>query len=388
MPQGSPPSQIFRGISPCHHRLIPITISRTKKRMPQSGDSPFTRCVELTMARDCVGSGGGDVSTTMLSNVKRHSSGHSNDHVHHNEVEESAKEGCHFHAGVEHCAGASKPANPCARRDRKYSIPLRIGATFAILVTSSIAVFGPILLKQLTKVSVTSLAFTLIKQFGAGVIVATAFLHLLTHAQLLFGSECIGSLKYEGTATAITMAGVFLAFLMEYLGARFISRRNSRGTTAGGAPSIKGVKEIGHPLGEPSGQPCIPLDTVAQDRLSVGVMESGIIFHSICKNTGHFFLFPSAAVIDIVHSNRCHFGGCRGLWIHISLHRYYLPSSVRGPGPWRSNRLPPRANTNAHEAGYGRRFRSYHAPWYGHRNRRAKQIQRKRQNDANYSWNS
>ncbi|CAZ81315.1 unnamed protein product [Tuber melanosporum] len=175
----------------------------------------------------------------------------------HSEPEgEEARGNCHFHAGVEHCTGGSSVSGPsCARINRNYNIPLRIGATFTILATSSIAVFCPIFLKQFTKLSTTSMTFTIIKQFGTGVIIATAYVHLLTHAQLLFGSECVGDLGYESTATGIAMAGTFLSFLLEYLGTRFIARRRGR-----------------YPIGT---------SPATSDKLSVAVMEMGIIFHSI-----------------------------------------------------------------------------------------------------------
>ncbi|KAI0884948.1 uncharacterized protein GGS22DRAFT_162354 [Annulohypoxylon maeteangense] len=54
-----------------------------------------------------------------------------------------------------------------------------------------------------------------LKQFGTGVVISTAFVHLLTHAQLMFSNECIGELQYEATTSAIVMAGMFFAFTVE-----------------------------------------------------------------------------------------------------------------------------------------------------------------------------
>lgn len=41
-----------------------------------------------------------------------------------------------------------------------------------------LAVFGPILLSRLTQLKFSGLIFTMIKQFGTGVIVATAYIHV------------------------------------------------------------------------------------------------------------------------------------------------------------------------------------------------------------------
>lgn len=85
---------------------------------------------------------------------------------------------CHFHAGVEHCVGADgkEVAKTCERIDRDYNIKLRVGLLFVMLVTSSIGVFSPILLSAY--VSPKHVAFTILRQFGTGVIISTAFIHV------------------------------------------------------------------------------------------------------------------------------------------------------------------------------------------------------------------
>ncbi|KZF23736.1 Zip-domain-containing protein [Xylona heveae TC161] len=201
----------------------------------------------------------------------------------------NGKKNCHFHAGVEHCieegeSEHSSDTKSCDRIDRNYNIPLRIGLLFVILATSAIAVFSPILLAQFTQVTLNSLAFTALKQFGTGVIIATAFVHLLTHAQLMFANECLGTLTYEATTTAIAMAGAFLAFLFEYIGGRLVmsrsSRKSSPGTDHGSdieqvTPKEDqrkhGLTALGHGHGLAK----------SDDHFKVGVMEAGIIFHSI-----------------------------------------------------------------------------------------------------------
>lgn len=210
---------------------------------------------------------------------------------------------CHFHAGVEHCTGGSSAEEAtCERPDRDYNVKIRIGSLFIVLFTSSIAVFGPILLHRYSKsISTTGIRFTMIKQFGTGVIIATAFVHLLTHASLQFASECLGELDYEATTTAIAMAGAFLAFLVEFVGGRYVMHRRDqkaivRGNSTGSSIEGVGEEKSQNPRTREDlemSQQSPPLvfhgahkHDIAEgdDKLSVWVMEAGIIFHSICMS--------------------------------------------------------------------------------------------------------
>ncbi|KAL2257050.1 hypothetical protein VTK26DRAFT_730 [Humicola hyalothermophila] len=181
----------------------------------------------------------------------------------HHEEDEEAHGGrnCHFHAGVEHCTGGSTEAT-CERVDRDYNIRLRIGLLFVMLVTSSIGVFSPIVVANY--VSPGHIVFTILKQFGTGIIISTAFIHLFTHAVLMFRNECLGELEYEATAAAILMAGLFLSFLVEYAGSRFIQWHASK--------SHHGHVESGHGHSSPLAR---------TDMVNISVLEAGVVFHSL-----------------------------------------------------------------------------------------------------------
>ncbi|KAM0269058.1 hypothetical protein ACHAQH_009836 [Verticillium albo-atrum] len=167
-------------------------------------------------------------------------------------------ENCHFHAGVEHCVAPGESESggtrSCERVDRDYDVPLRVGLLFVVLVTSAIGVFGPIFLMRVLP-SRLHVIFLIIKQFGTGVIISTAFVHLYTHAQLMFANPCLGSLKFEGTTSAVVMAGIFLSFLVEYIGQRVVKSKLARGPDA---------KSWFRP-----------------ETVSIMVLEAGILFHSI-----------------------------------------------------------------------------------------------------------
>lgn len=179
---------------------------------------------------------------------------------------------CHFHAGVEHCVNSSgETVVTCERIDRDYNIPVRVGTLFAILVTSSISVFLPLFFNVVMKASLDGIVLTVFTQFGSGVIVSTALVHLITHAQLMFANNCL-ELKYEATATAIVMAGLFLGFLADYISTRLIVERRKVVESASDVSGEEKLPEvvIGHAHG---------LD--GSDKASVLMLEAGIIFHSV-----------------------------------------------------------------------------------------------------------
>ncbi|KAJ3577192.1 hypothetical protein NPX13_g3372 [Xylaria arbuscula] len=200
--------------------------------------------------------GDGDVEVEVLVDADAASDELNHDHAEEEEADEdteahSEKEHCHFHAGVEHCTGGDSESGEvqCSRRDRDYNIPLRIGLVFVMLATSFIGVALPIFLKPLLPEKFQGI-FILLKQFGTGVIIATALIHLFTHANLMFTNECLGELEYEAVTAAIVLAGMFVAFLVEHISHRIARKYWSK------TPN-------------------------SNDIVSVLVLEAGIIFHSL-----------------------------------------------------------------------------------------------------------
>ncbi|KAH7130540.1 ZIP zinc transporter-domain-containing protein [Dendryphion nanum] len=205
---------------------------------------------------------------------------------------------CHFHSGVEHCVGGGEsehgPKN-CAFQPREYNIPIRIGLLFVILVTSALGVFTPIIITSFTKWTQASTIFVILRQFGTGVVLSTALVHLYTHATLMFANECLGELLYEGVTSAIVLAGVFLSFLIDYLGARFIIWKQGRNTASSieDRASANDVTDVKGAPATPSGTIAISEDSHGHghghgvgghkidEKLSVAVLEAGIVFHSI-----------------------------------------------------------------------------------------------------------
>jgi zinc transporter 1/2/3 len=191
--------------------------------------------------------------------------------------------------------GGSESKVSCDATTRDYNIPLRVGLLFVILFTSAFGVFLPILTTRFNIISQTNIIFVILKQFGTGIVLSTAFVHLFTHADLMFGNECLGELQYEGTTAAVFLAGLFLSFLADYFGARFVQwRSNKQASTDSeirGAPtngSDKAVSASSTPENEfnrshglPHAHGAVHETTPMEEKINVMNLEAGIIFHSI-----------------------------------------------------------------------------------------------------------
>lgn len=240
--------------------------SATVTSLPDSYDDCHKHGQDLF----CVDEEGRDVEVRQVG-AEEGEEDHSEHGEDHSEEPSSGGENCHFHAGVEHCVGGDESESAtatlnCERTDRDYNVPLRIGFLFIILVTSAIGVFGPIFLQKALPKRLDGI-FTILKQFGTGVIISTAFVHLYTHASLMFDNQCLASrIRYEATPAAILMAGLFLSFLIEYLGQRFVQRKAAKEAAAAASASL-----------------ALDPRTVYEktEMINIMVLEAGIIFHSL-----------------------------------------------------------------------------------------------------------
>lgn len=202
-----------------------------------------------------------------------------------------------------HCVDANGRTvdTGCAAPNHDYDVPLRIGLLFVILATSAIGVFVPILTSRFTSVSMNGTLIVAMRQFGTGVIISTAIVHvrsiaalvsslitnqmqLFTHAELFFSNDCIEGIEYEATAGAILIAGLFVTFIIEYVAHRWIDRKRhmfeKRSASAPATAEANTQKEASEgTLSETSSseQHYTPKSLA----LNTAVMEAGIIFHSI-----------------------------------------------------------------------------------------------------------
>ncbi|KAF4468265.1 membrane zinc transporter [Fusarium albosuccineum] len=98
---------------------------------------------------------------------------------------------------------------------------LRIAAIFIILASSLIGALSPIILARQKKIPVPKFAFFICKFIGTGVIIATAFMHLLVPAVEALTDECLADRLGEyDWAEAIALMTVIIMFFIEMLATR------------------------------------------------------------------------------------------------------------------------------------------------------------------------
>ncbi|KAI9320691.1 Zinc/iron permease [Dichotomocladium elegans] len=112
-------------------------------------------------------------------------------------------------------------ADACKREDLgEYDMFMRVGSLFIILLTSAIAIFAPMALHRIRPYhsgSTRDWILTVGKFFGTGVILATAFIHMLPGALAGFASPCLspGWKSYSAFAGVFCMIASFALQLLE-----------------------------------------------------------------------------------------------------------------------------------------------------------------------------
>ncbi|KAK8025796.1 ZIP Zinc transporter [Apiospora arundinis] len=277
----------------------------------------YTDCHSHGADMFCVGPDGSDVEVAPEGGAQKSggepAGGHGQDHDHsHGEGDASSAQGgstvISTPASSIHCVGTGQSegaasAVSCDRRDRDYNIPLRIGLLFVVLATSFLGAAVPIFLTPILPGKL-SVIFVILKQFGTGVIISTAFVHLFTHASLMFGNECLkDKVKFEGTTAAIVMAGLVVSFFVDYGCHRLAKSLAGANRTAASAK-------------------------LNDDLVNVLILEAGIIFHSILIGltlvvAGDSF-FITLFIVILFHQM---FEGI-ALGTRIATLRQHAPSSV------------------------------------------------------------
>ncbi|MCO5565945.1 hypothetical protein L7F22_019620 [Adiantum nelumboides] len=105
--------------------------------------------------------------------------------------------------------------------DIATGIGLRIGAIFIIGFSSLATTLFPVITKRVPRLAVPEAIFNFAKYFGSGVIIATAFIHLLGPGIEELGSPCLSEdfQKYP-FALAFSMIAMFVLFFVELMSFR------------------------------------------------------------------------------------------------------------------------------------------------------------------------
>ncbi|GAA96064.1 uncharacterized protein L969DRAFT_17204 [Mixia osmundae IAM 14324] len=203
------------------------------------------------------------------------------------------------------------------------SLGLRVGALFIILTTSLVGTLFPVIARRIPSLKVPTAAFDFVKYFGSGVIIATAFIHLLAPAFDELTAPCLtGTWTVYDWAPAIAMMSVFMIFILEIIAFRIGSARlrklgldnynahdhalgighhhaaehndhhtgtgliDSASTTLKNDEASKIIEEPGK-LEDPEQGPVLLEDDEVIDSqamaqiLGVAILEFGVIFHSL-----------------------------------------------------------------------------------------------------------
>ncbi|KAK2756110.1 hypothetical protein FQN54_005518 [Arachnomyces sp. PD_36] len=99
-----------------------------------------------------------------------------------------------------------------------YDLPLHVAALFLVLGFSILGCGFPVVAKKLPKMKIPPSAFFFCKHFGTGVLVATAFVHLLPTAFSSLNNPCLPPLfteQYPAMPGVIMLASLFSLFLIE-----------------------------------------------------------------------------------------------------------------------------------------------------------------------------
>ncbi|SNX87156.1 related to ZRT2 - Zinc transporter II [Melanopsichium pennsylvanicum] len=222
----------------------------------------------------------------------KHSDSHSEDsHTGH-----SDSESADAHAGHNHGPSAEFGCGLVPLEN--YDMALHVGAVFILFAGSAVGTYLPITVFSAGKKwgGWADEIFFICRHFGTGVIVSTAFVHLLSHAMLYWANECIGDLQYEATGPSIAMSAVWMVFLVDFFLLRALRKRSGAGDL-GSEPisnnqhadeNVIGKRESNSTL-DRTALPNFDVDqyaglTYAQAKVAewdVIAIEAGMIFHSV-----------------------------------------------------------------------------------------------------------
>ncbi|KAF2797358.1 putative plasma membrane zinc ion transporter [Melanomma pulvis-pyrius CBS 109.77] len=101
-----------------------------------------------------------------------------------------------------------------------YNVPFHVGGLFIILFVSTTACAFPILVIKFPRLRIPASFLFSAKHFGTGVLIATAFVHLLPTAFISLGNPCLSGFwttDYPAMPGAIALAGIFFVAIVEMI---------------------------------------------------------------------------------------------------------------------------------------------------------------------------
>lgn len=159
-----------------------------------------------------------------------------------------------------------------------HDMGVRIASVFVMLVVSAVGAFFPLLAAKNRFFHVPGWIFFVTRYFGSGVIVSTAFVHLLGEAQDSLTSPCLGGVFSEYSwASGIALMGTFTMFAIEVVVLQGLEHKRR----------MKNVKELSREdLAKEDLEVC-ECETLDDDTdqvkklVNIFLLEFGIVFHLV-----------------------------------------------------------------------------------------------------------
>ncbi|KAL2942981.1 Zinc transporter 1 [Bienertia sinuspersici] len=168
----------------------------------------------------------------------------------------------------------------------KEVLTYKIVAIVTILLASALGVFLPILGKNIPALRPERGTFILVKAYSAGIILCTAFIHILPEAFENLTSPCLGhdtpwdNFPFTGLAV---MLGSLLTLVMDSMGSRHYSMSLLQDSNAANKEATDAYNNHGHghcvtSTALPEG---VSKEELIRFRITSHVLEIGIVVHSV-----------------------------------------------------------------------------------------------------------
>lgn len=116
-----------------------------------------------------------------------------------------------------------------AGNDFDGRIGARVSAIFVILILSTAVTFFPVVARRFKSLRIPVYVYLFARYFGAGVIIATAFIHLLDPAYGAIGpNTCVGMTGHWADYSwcpAIVLVSVMIVFLLDFGASRYVEKK-------------------------------------------------------------------------------------------------------------------------------------------------------------------
>jgi solute carrier family 39 (zinc transporter), member 1/2/3 len=127
--------------------------------------------------------------------------------------------------GAECCGCASLTS------DDDYGLGLHVGAIVLLFAVSAAGAMLPVVSKRVPWLSSHSTAIETLMAFGNGVVIATAFIHMINEGVEMLSNPCLGDIveSYECLGLAVVLASVLVMHLIECESAIYFRATNHHG---------------------------------------------------------------------------------------------------------------------------------------------------------------